>query len=164
MSYTVGLLLVISFPTFQLLLKSPLYLLVFFLAPFSCLLSSALSDFFFFSQLHFLQFPYLSPSFQYFSACTIDYEQETQTCKGSTPPYPSECNQMTKEDVVVGWGAKKKTKKKMATNEVLSEINNAACTVLKDFSKGGVFLYRPQQKCGVGWVGRWVGGGPTLLG
>lgn len=40
LSYTVGLVLVISFPTFQLLLKSPLYLLVFFLAPFSCLLSS----------------------------------------------------------------------------------------------------------------------------
>lgn len=49
----------------------------------------------------------------------------------------------------------------MATNEVLSEINNAACTVLKDFSKGGVFLYRPQQKCG---LGGWEAGVSWLLG
>lgn len=38
-------------------------------------------------------------------------------------------------------------------NEVLSEINNAACTVLKDFSRGGVFLYGPQPKCGRDWGG-----------
>lgn len=44
-----------------------------------------------------------------------------------------------------------KKKKNLATNEVLSEINNAVCIVLKDFSKGGVFLYGSQQKCGWDW-------------
>lgn len=44
-------------------------------------------------------------------------------------------------------------KKETASNEVLSEIHNAVCTALKDFSRVGVFLYGPQQKCGQGWVG-----------
>lgn len=41
-------------------------------------------------------------------------------------------------------------RKKLAANEVLSETHNAVCTALKDFSRVGVFLYRPQQKCGQG--------------
>lgn len=51
---------------------------------------------------------------------------------------PLECNQMTKEE-------RERKKTNPATNEVLSEIHNAVCTVLKDCSKGGVFLYGPQQ-------------------
>ena len=63
--------------------------------------------------------------------------------------YPMECNQMTKEERE---GEKKKKKKNLAANEVWSEIHNAVCTALKDFSRGGVFLYGPQQKCGQsGW-------------
>lgn len=43
----------------------------------------------------------------------------------------------------------------IATNEVLSEVHNASCTVLKDFSRVGVFLNRSQQKYGQGWVSGW---------
>lgn len=45
-------------------------------------------------------------------------------------------------------------KKKNATNEVLSEINNAVCMALKDSSRGGVFLYGPAEL----WS-KWVVGG-----
>lgn len=74
---------------------------------------------------------------QYFSACTIDYEQKTQTCKGSSA---LECNQMTKEE------REEKRKKNPAANEVLSEIHNAVCTALKDFSRGRCFsLWAPAE-------------------
>lgn len=55
---------------------------------------------------------------------------------------------------------REKRKKNPAANEVLSEIHNAVCTALKDFSRGGVFLYRPQQKCGQGGWGSWLWGLP----
>lgn len=51
------------------------------------------------------------------------------------------------------WRQREGKKKETASNEVLSEIHNAVCTALKDFSRVGVFLYGPQQKCGQGWVG-----------
>lgn len=53
------------------------------------------------------------------------------------------------------WNATRWQRKKLATNEVLSEINNAVCTVLKECSEGGVFLYGPQWRCG--WGGWWLG-------
>lgn len=90
-------LLWITCATFKLFLKSP------FCAPFVFSLTYLITFLptssvkFIISLIHFLQFPYLFAAFQYFSACTIDYEQETQTCKGSTPLYPLECNQMTKD-------------------------------------------------------------------
>lgn len=45
-----------------------------------------------------------------------------------------------------------------AANEVLREIHNAVRAALKDFSRQGVFLYGPQQKCGPdGWVSGGLG-------
>ena len=90
------------------------------------------------------QFPYLPSGSEYFWACTIDYEQETHTCTGCSPLWPWN---------ITRW-PRKKEKKIQATNEVLSEINNAMCTVLKDFSNGGVFFYGPLRK-----VVKWVVGG-----
>lgn len=52
---------------------------------------------------------------------------------------------------------REKKKKNTTANEVFSEINNAVCTALKDFSRRGVFLYRPcRSAVGAGVV---VGGG-----
>lgn len=101
------------------------------------------------------QFPYLPSGSEYFSACTIDYEQEAHSCTGSSPLWPWN---------VTRWPRKKK-KKIQATNEVLSEINNAMCTVLKDFSIGGVFsLLAPQKSSQVGsWVGWFAVARPPLL-
>lgn len=65
--------------------------------------------------------------------------------------YPLECNKMTKRETEKG--DRKRKKSNLAANEVLSEIHNAVCTVLKDPSRVGVFLYGPQQKCGR--VGGW---------
>ncbi len=55
---------------------------------------------------------------------------------------------------------RRKKEKNLAANEVLREIHNAVCTALKDFSRGGVFLYGPQQKCGQGGWGSWLWGLP----
>lgn len=52
------------------------------------------------------------------------------------------------------WAFGIESEKKTATNEVLSEINNAVCTALKDSSRGGVFLYGPAEL----WS-KWVVGG-----
>lgn len=73
---------------------------------------------------------------------------------------------------------KREREKNLALNEVLREVHNAVCTVLKDFSSVGVFLYGPQQTHVQGWAGGrlgwwggvgWGGGGvlvmsPPLLG
>ncbi len=53
-------------------------------------------------------------------------------------------------------GREREKKQNWAVNEVLSEIHNAVCTALKDISRGGVFLYGPQLKCGQG--GWWIEG------
>lgn len=67
--------------------------------------------------------------------------------------YPSgmQINDQESENLGYGWwwGS-------TAANEVLREIHNAVRTALKDFSRQGVFLYGPQQKCG---PGGWVSGG-----
>lgn len=78
--------------------------------------------------------------------------------------YPLECNQMTKREREKG-DRKRKKKRNLAANEVLSEIHNVVCTALKDLSRVGVFLYGPQQKCGqggrvVGERGSWLWGLP----
>lgn len=61
---------------------------------------------------------------------------------------------LAKEVALWAFGIESGKKKKTATNEVLSEINNAVCMALKDSSRGGVFLYGPAEL----WS-KWVVGG-----
>lgn len=134
----------------EFFIKSPLCLLVFSLTPSYHLLSSIVSDFCFFLSA--------------FSNSHIFHLLFSTSLHA--PLIMNRKLKLAKEvPLSTLWNATiwpRKRKKRMPTNEVLSEINNAVCTVLKDFSEGGVFLYGPQQKCG------WGGGGvlvarPPLL-
>lgn len=70
-------------------------------------------------------------------ARTIGFEQKTQTCKGSVGMHPNSQEKERRE----AESREKEREENLALNEVLREEHNAMCTVLKDFSSVGVFLY-----------------------
>ena len=56
--------------------------------------------------------------------------------------WPLECDQISRREKEQR--ETERGRKNLAVNEVLSETHNAVCRALKDFSRVGVFLYRPQ--------------------
>lgn len=69
---------------------------------------------------------------------------------------------MTKREGESGDRERRGEKRKMATNEVLREIHNAASAALKDFSRGRCFsLWAPVEvwpgRVGEWWVSRRLG-------